>query len=144
MNSILQQLASLSPQRKLGLLSIIGLLIWGVQLAPAWALGGSEGVEGATCAAILCLLPGWLVVYLTARYPDAGSPLMALLLGMGLRMACVLIGTVVLLDVRPGWGIREFYAWLLVDYFAFLAIETAMVVPAKPDSFVNSQDSHQQ
>ena len=141
MNFFLQQLASLSPQRKLGWMGVIALLVWGVQLAPAYAIAGPQGLEGSAYAAILCLLPGWLVVYLTARYPNAGSPLMAMLLGMGLRMACVLVGIVVLMDVRPGWGMWEFYTWLLCDYFAFLAIETAMVVPVKSDDLVNSQGS---
>ena len=144
MNPILQKLASLSPQRKLGLLGVIAVLVWGMQLAPAWGLAGPAGLEGTTYAAILCLLPGWLVVYLTSRYPDAGSPLMALLLGMGLRMAFVLMATVVLIDVRPGWGMREFYAWLLVDYFVFLAVETAMVVPAESGDFMNSKGSIEQ
>lgn len=143
MNSILQQFASLSPNRKLGLLGVIAILLLGIQLTPAWALAGLEGIEGAACATFLCLLPGWLVVYITSRYPNAGSPGMALLLGTGLRMVFVLAGTIVLMDARPGWGIREFYAWLLFDYFAFLAIETAMVVPVDSNHEMNSQSSSQ-
>ncbi|MBD3672049.1 MAG: hypothetical protein HUJ26_00870 [Planctomycetaceae bacterium] len=137
MNSVFQKISSLSSGRKVGLLGLVAFLMWGVQLAPAFALAGREGLEGAAYASILCLLPGWLVVHVTSRYPDAGSQAVALLLGTGLRMAFVLVGAVVLTDLRPGWGIREFYLWLLIDYFVFLALETAMVVPSESDS-VNS------
>jgi len=125
----------LTPGRKIGLLTLVAALMWGAQAYFAYTFAGSDGLEGSAYAAFICLLPGWLVVYVTSRYPDAGSQASAVLLGTGLRMAFVLVGAVVLVKTKPGWGLQEFYVWLLIDYLVFLGLETVMLVPTESESY---------
>ena len=125
----------LTPGRKIGLLTLVAALMWGAQAYFAYRFAGSDGLEGSAYAAFICLLPGWLVVYVTSRYPDAGSQAGAVLLGTGLRMAFVLVGAVVLVKTKPSWGLQEFYVWLLIDYLVFLGLETVMLVPTESKSY---------
>jgi len=74
------------------------------------------------------LVPGWVVVYVTARYPNSGSQATAVVMGTGLRMAFVLVGMVMLRDLRPEFGHYEFQLWLILYYMAFLFLETLMLV----------------
>lgn len=139
MNRTFHNMNEMPPLRKVGLLTLIAALLWGAQSFFAFSLAGADGLEGAAYASFICLLPGWLVVYVTSRYPDAGSQASAVLLGTGLRMAFVLVGAVVLIKTRPEWGLLEFYVWLLIDYLVFLALETLMLVPSESDAYKTSQ-----
>jgi hypothetical protein len=117
-----------SSFRKMGWLMLFTVLLWGVMSGPAYWVRGVSALEGLSYAALLCLIPGWVVVYVTSRYPDGGSQAGMVLLGTGLRMAFVLIGMVMLSSRRPDLGLYEFQVWLILFYLAFLVIETAMVV----------------
>lgn len=133
MNRELSGHASQDALRKIAVLSAAAVGLWLVLSGPAYWLGGTAGLEGLTYAALLCLVPGWLVVYVTSRYPEAGTQATAVLLGTGLRMAFVLIGTIMLQGSRPDLGFREFVVWLICFYLAFLGLETAMLVKRTPE-----------
>jgi hypothetical protein len=117
-------------------LSLAVLGLWGLLAFPAWWMRGSVGLEGMTYAALLCLVPGWLVVFVNARYPDSRSPAMAILLGLGTRMAFALIGVLSLINLRTDlfWNeqrqmdLMRFVAWLLCYYFCVLFLETLLMV----------------
>jgi len=47
---------------------------------------------------------------------------------MLLRLLFVLVGAVVVRDLRPHLGFREFMIWLLVLYLATLLVETLLAV----------------
>lgn len=113
---------------KMGWLLLVTMLLWGVMSGPAYWLRGGLALEGLAYAGLFCLIPGWVVVYVTSRYPDAGSQGGMVLLGTGLRMAFVLVGMVMLQSQRPDLGRYEFQLWLIFFYLAFLVIETLMVV----------------
>ena len=119
--------------RKMSLLLSIAAALWLVLAGPAYWLRGTLALEGLSYAVLLCLVPGWLVVYVTTRYPEAGSQATAVLLGTGLRMAFVLIGMVTLKKTRPDLGHYEFQLWVILSYLAFLAVETVMIVKYTQD-----------
>lgn len=117
-----------SALRQSGWLLLVSVLMWLICSGPAFWLRGAIALEGLTYAGILCLLPGLVVVFVTSRYPDGDSPSTIVLLGTGLRMAFVLIGMVVIRNLRPEMGHYEFQLWLVLYYLAFLFVETLLVV----------------
>ena len=114
--------------RKLALITAAAVGLWLLMAGPAYGLRGLLALEGLTYAGLLCLVPGWVVVYVTCRYPESGSQGAAILLGTGLRMAFVLVGMVMLRNLRPELGHYEFQLWLIIYYIAFLVLETLMIV----------------
>lgn len=103
--------------------------MWVLLVAPASWLAGAAGVEGLTWAAAICLVPGWIAMYLASRNPRAGPQAVAAILGAtGLRMAFVLFAVLLMRFVRPELGLREFIVWLLVFYLATLTAETLLVL----------------
>lgn len=117
-----------SARQKLAIMFLTALVVWLLLAGPAYWMRGVLGLEGLSYAGMLCLVPGWLVVYVTTRYPEADSQAKMVLLGTGLRMAFVLIGMVMLKNLRPDLGHYEFQLWLILYYLAFLFVETLLVV----------------
>ncbi len=100
------------------------VLLWLVVLWPAYQLGGRTGVEGASWAAALSLVPGWLVFAALGLYRAAAPAVAQIVLGLVLRMGVVLGGFLVLKTARDEFGTWNFTVWLLVFYLASLAVET--------------------
>jgi len=122
-------------------LTIVTLVLWLLLLFPAWSLAGLPGLEGLSYAALLCLVPGWLLIWMSRMLGGSGQqvPVLAMA-GSGFRMLFVLCGTLVVQSMRKPLGFREFLVWLIVLYLATLLVETLLVlVPAagtgspKPD-----------
>lgn len=115
-----------------GRLTVVTAALWLALAGPAWLLGGVDGLEGLTYAALLCLAPGWLVFLILALYgtPGTQGPIAALG-GTGLRLAFVLVGMLFLQSVRPNLGFWELTVWLLVFYMATLFAETLLVLKRK-------------
>ncbi|MDC0308337.1 MAG: hypothetical protein P8M30_03830 [Planctomycetaceae bacterium] len=114
--------------RRMGFMLLAACGFWLLFAGPAYWSRGTLALEGLTYASLLCLVPGWVVVYVTARYPDSGSQATAVIMGTGLRMAFVLVGMVTLRGLRPEFGHYEFQLWLILFYMAFLFLETLMLV----------------
>ncbi len=105
-------------------------LLWLVLLAPAWFLGGRDGLIGVSVAALLCVVPGWIVFWLAAAYGAAGGQIPLIVLGgMLLRMVFVFLGMVIAQSANPHLGFREFVVWLLAFYAVLLTVETLLVLP---------------
>ena len=112
-----------------GLLLAAAVVTWATAAVPAWWLGGRAGLEGLTVAAVLCLLPGFLVFLFVSRMVASENQLSIVVLGgAGLRMLFVLAGMLAVQSLRPDLGFREFVVWLLVFYLAMLATETVLVL----------------
>jgi hypothetical protein len=112
-----------------GMLAAATVGLWILLAAPAWSLAGRSGLEGLTFAAVLCLVPGCLVFAVAARFADTPSKgALVVLGGTVVRMLFVLIGVLVLKDLRPDLGFREFVVWLLAFYLATLLVETLLAV----------------
>jgi hypothetical protein len=117
-------------QRSL-ILTGITVGFWLLLAGPAMWLAGSAGLEGLTIAAAICLVPGWLVFLFASGYGSPNFQAVAVLGGMLLRMAFVLVGTVAVYVARPDLRFREFFVWLLVFYLATLAVETALILKGR-------------
>lgn len=103
--------------------------LWVLLVAPAWSLAGRAGIEGLTCAALLCLVPGCVLFVVASRFAESPSKSAMVVLGGTVgRMLFVLLGVLVLRDLRPALGFWEFIVWLLVFYLATLLIETLLAV----------------
>jgi hypothetical protein len=106
-------------------IAIIALL-----LSP-YAIGqtGSAGIVGVLAAAVICLISGLTsegFAYISGR---GASPLLGMLVGMGARMAPPLVICLVLAGQgADGRRHLAFICYLLVFYFATLAVETWLAV----------------
>lgn len=113
---------------KCGQLTAAAVGLWILCVAPAWSLGGRDGLVGLTVAGLLCLVPGWLVFFAASRCSDTTKMALVALGGTGLRLVFVLIGALVVRDNFPNLGFREFVVWLLVFYLAMLLVETLLAI----------------
>lgn len=93
---------------------------------PAWLVAGSKGLIGLSAAAVLCTLPGCLVTGF--RHLAGGSQATLMLAAGGIRMAFVLLGALVARFGTDGYGLREFFVWLILFYLFTLALETVSVL----------------
>ena len=102
--------------------------LWLLLAGPAFLLAAGDGLEGLTYAALLCLLPGWLVFFLASRYVVANFQAQLILLGTVLRMLFVLVGVFCVQSVRAQLQFREFLVWIIVFYLAMLLVETLLLL----------------
>ncbi|MEZ6058738.1 MAG: hypothetical protein R3C19_00080 [Planctomycetaceae bacterium] len=73
-------------------------------------------------AAICCLVPGWLVVFLS-RLAIFSNDLNALLVQSMVRMFSVATAALVVKELRPDLGVADFFGWLIGFYLLALATE---------------------
>ncbi len=109
-------------------LSAAVVALWLVLAGPAWWLAGRSGIEGLSYSAVLCLVPGWLVFFLSSRYRVADTRVQVILIATTVRLLFVAAGTLVVLQVRPELRLREFLVWIIVFYLATLVAETALLL----------------
>lgn len=109
---------------RLGPLTVATLVLWGLLAAPAWLAAGRDGLVGLSIAAGLCFVPGVVASVIASRTDWIPHPLGQMVVAMMLRMVVGLGGLLVVRDVRPDWGFREFAAWLVCFYVGLLAVET--------------------
>jgi hypothetical protein len=111
-------------------LTLAAAALWLALLGPAWLIAGREGLLGVSAAALICVVPGWIVFWIAAAYGTAGSQVPLVVLGgMLLRMIFVFLGMVIIQSADPRLGFREFVVWLLAFYAVLLAVETFLVLP---------------
>ncbi len=106
---------------------------WVACFWPARMLNGHSGVSWMTLAAFCCLVPGWIVVFLS-QLATFRSDLLAMVIQTLLRL--VLVGAVALVVVvqRPEIGVSDFYGWLIGFYLLALTAETVLNRPAGRDA----------
>jgi hypothetical protein len=101
----------------------------GIVLAgPAFLAGGPPAIVGLGAAVLVCLLPGLVVLRLQAGVLARLQPLTSLMLAMGLRMAFVLIGALLIRQLLPEMPAAVFLIWLVPAYLVALAVETRMAL----------------
>jgi hypothetical protein len=101
---------------------------WLLLSVPAYKWAGTLGLEGLSYAALLSLVPGWLVLSCVALTGNSRSQAMATLAGTVVRMLFVLLGVLVLRISRPDLGLKEFQGWVVAFYFITLFVETIFLV----------------
>lgn len=99
---------------------------WVVCFWPARLMNGEAGVWWMSIAAICCLVPGWIVVFLGTLdiFPD---DLSAMLVQTSVRLAVVGGVAVLVKKQRPDLGVAEFFGWLIGFYLLALAVEVWML-----------------
>lgn len=103
----------------------IMLASWAVCFWPARLLRGQAGVWWMSLAAICCLVPGWIIVFLSrlAIFPnDLAELLTQTLLRLGLIGAAALL----VRQLYPAVGVVDFYGWLTGFYILALVAETIL------------------
>lgn len=112
--------------RQAGILTSVGVLLWLLLAGPAWLAAGRDGLAGLSVSAALCLLSGIPVLLVVGWFSDAQS--MLPILGSMVRLVIVFCGCLVVVEVVPTWGFREFFIWLILYYFVLLVVETAFIL----------------
>ncbi len=97
-------------------------------------LAGRDALEGLSYAALLCLLPGWLILFLASRAAVTNPQAFVVLAGTAVRLMFVLVGVVAVQSFRPHLQFREFLVWIIAFYLATLLIETLMLVRPSAES----------
>lgn len=118
-----------SPIRQCGRLLAISLAACLLLSPVAMAVAGLEGVLGLAVSAVVCLLPGLITVWLASAATDPNAKVWLTVSGMLVRMLIVLAVTLVFYKLRPQWGLREFYIWLIAFYNVLLFAETWLLLP---------------
>lgn len=111
---------------------VVASLIFALVLAgPAWLVAGDKGLIGIAAATVLCTLPGCLVVAFKGLVGDSQATLV--LAAGGLRMFFVLLGALAAKFVVEGYGLKEFFVWLILFYLFTLALETKSLLSVKSE-----------
>ena len=109
-----------------------GVLLWVVLSGPAYWWGGRDGFLGLSLSAVLCILPGVVVLWLADRFFGEQTRVWAILAGSGLRLVVVVPG--ILVAVRwAGWGFRTIGVWAVIFYLFALAVETRLLTQSRAD-----------
>lgn len=114
------------PTESLLILLASVFFFWVVLVGPAWLVADLPGVIGLTVSGILCLVPGLIAVAIQELLGGTRDTF-ALVAG-GLRLGFVLLGALAAKSWWPEYGIKEFFAWLILYYLFVLAIETWLSV----------------
>lgn len=118
---------------------ILASLVFALLLAwPAWLTAESKGLIGLAAAAVLCTVPGCLVVAFKGLV--SGSQATLVLAAGGLRMFFVLLGSLVAKFVVEGYGLKEFFVWLILFYLFTLALETKSLLGVMGERAADRQD----
>lgn len=112
--------------RQVAMLVVSGVALWGLLVVPAWLLAEMNGLIGLTISAVLCVVPGCVVVVWKEFLSPTQNVLF--LVSTGLRFGLIFASALLAKAVRPEFGIREFYVWLIVFYLYALAVETWLVL----------------
>lgn len=106
-------------------LTLFVLSGWVLCFYPARLLNGSSGVWWMSLAAISCLVPGWVVVFLSGL-SALRNELSAMMVQTMVRLLTVASLAVVLRKFRPELGFRDFYGWLVLFYLLALSVEVVL------------------
>ena len=99
---------------------------WAVCFWPARSMNAESGVFWMSIAAICCLVPGWIVVFLSglAIFP---TDLSAMLGQTMVRLFSVAGVAIVTKKLKPEVGFEDFYGWLVGFYLLTMAVEVWML-----------------
>ncbi|MCA9036484.1 MAG: hypothetical protein KDA91_15220 [Planctomycetaceae bacterium] len=103
-------------------LSVVLVFGWILCFWPARILRGEAGVQWMTLAAICCLVPGWIVVFLSGL-AIVRNELAALLLQTSVRLFSVAGAALFVRKMRPEFGFADFSGWLVLFYLLSMATE---------------------
>ena len=108
--------------RAVAVLTVVLISVWVLCFWPARLLRGSDGVYWMTVAAICCLIPGWIVVFLSG-VAIVRNDLAAMLLQTSVRLFSVAAAALVVRKLWPQLGFVDFFGWLVLFYLLSMAVE---------------------
>lgn len=79
-----------------------------------------------TIAAICCLIPGWIVVFLS-RVAMVRDAMIAVMMQTMVRLFTVAAIAIVVRKLRPELGFVDFYGWLIGFYMLTLLFEVMLL-----------------
>ena len=120
------QINKVNIRQSVAILTIALLLGWAICFWPARMLNGQAGVFWMSIAAICCLVPGWIVVFLSGL-TILSNPLTTMLLQTMVRMFTVGGVAIVVKKMNSKIGFADFYGWLVAFYLLALAVEVWML-----------------
>lgn len=101
------------------------LVTWLVLSLAAWLIAGVDGLVGSTISSLLALGCGILSIGLFCFISEKNR--IAAVMGIfALRLFLTLAIVLVVKQLFPAWGLKEFYSWLIVVYLVSLAWETRL------------------
>ncbi len=104
-------------------LTLVLVLVWVVVTPVAWWIAGSAGLLGSSISSAVTLILGGISIALF-HYFGEGNRVSAVMAVTNLRLFGTLGAALAVQSLRPEWGLKEFYVWLLVNYLTGLAWET--------------------
>jgi hypothetical protein len=118
---------------RLGLLIGGTLAAWVLLVYPAMRVLGEQALLRSAAALLICLIPaaGTLAFALRGQVQRGEDQLLAMLGGMGVRMAFVLGLGFLAYSMVPVLHADEFWIWLIVFYLLTLGLEIGLVVKAQ-------------
>lgn len=99
---------------------------WAICFWPARTLNPESGVFWMSIAAICCLVPGWIVVFL-ANLTVFPNDLSVMVVQTMVRLFSVAGAAVVVRKLWPELGVKDFFGWLIGFYLFALALEVWML-----------------
>ena len=114
-------------------LTVAFVIGWVVCFWPARALNGEAGVFWMSVAAVCCLVPGWIVVFLSGL-AIFSNDLSVMVVQTMIRLFSVAGVAVIIRKLKPDLGIQEFFGWLVGFYFLALGVEVWMLRRNKASS----------
>ncbi len=116
---------------RIGIFSAGVVLAWLLMAWLAHQFAGNWGLAGCSVSAILCVVPGWITLFVSGYLNGPAAAVFVALGGMVLRLVFVLgVGMGLYLGV-DGFTPRSLLVWLVVFYCITLALETALVLCPK-------------
>jgi hypothetical protein len=107
-------------------LTLIFVAGWALCFWPARWLRGEPGVWWMTIAAICCLVPGWIVVFLS-MIAIVRNELSAMLIQTMVRLFAVAGVALIVKKSRPELGFVDFFVWLVGFYLLALVVEVKLI-----------------
>ncbi len=116
-------------------LTLVLAVGWVVCFFPARWLRGEAGIWWMTIAAFCCLIPGWIVVFLS-MVAIVRDELSAMLIQTMVRLFTVAGIALAVRKLRPELGFLDFFGWLVVFYILALVVEVRLLKSRSKDSLV--------
>jgi len=112
--------------RSAAILTVALLLGWVICFWPARLMDKQSGVFWMSVAATCCLIPGWIVVFLSGL-AIFSNELTTMLVQTMVRMFTVGGVAIAVKKTKPEIGFADFYGWLVVFYLLALGVEVWML-----------------
>jgi hypothetical protein len=94
---------------------------------------GERAVFGVICSVGLCMIPGWLAIFMSALMSAPQMSVRLALVATANRLLFVVMGYLAVSSQWSDLGLLDFPVWLILVYLLSLAIETWLILtPASP------------